>query len=131
MIEAVLEAVQQEAVEGELACADAHAIAARLGISPRDLGRLVTEKTNVRFNRCQLGLFGYGSKAEGKSKIVLKAAYVPPEIEQAIRAKVVDGRIACGDVWLIAERFKYPRLGLANIIEALGLRVGPCQLGCF
>lgn len=131
MRETVFDALKRETVAGELACADAHAIAARLGISPQELGRLVTEETDVRINRCQLGLFGYGPKAEGKSKIVLKAVHVPEEIEQAIKSKVVNGRIACQDVWLIAERFKYPRLGVANIIEALGLRVGPCQLGCF
>ncbi len=131
MREAILEAIQREAVAGELACADAHAIAARLGISPQELGRLVTEETDVRIYRCQLGLFGYGPKAEGKSKIVLKAVHIPEDIERAIKAKVVDGRIACQDVWAIAERFKYPRLGMANIVEAMGLRVRPCQLGCF
>ena len=127
----ILDAVRHETVAGELACADAHAIAARARASPQKLGRLVTDETDVRFNRCQLGLFGYGPKAEGKSKIVLKAARIPEDIEQAIRAKEVNGRIACQDAWLIAERFKYPRLGIANIVEAMGLKVGPCQLGCF
>ena len=127
----VVETVEREAVSGELACADAHAIAERIGLSPLELGRLVTRETPVRFSRCQMGLFGYGPKAEGKSKIVLKAAHVPEEIEQAIRAKVVNGRIACRDAWAIAEQFKYPRLGIANIIQAMDLKVTPCQLGCF
>ncbi len=127
----VVETVEREAVSGELACADAHAIAERIGLSPLELGRSVTRETPVRFSRCQLGLFGYGPKAEGKSKIVLRAARVPEDIEQAIRAKVVNGRIACRDAWAIAEQFKYPRLGIANIIQAMDLKVTPCQLGCF
>jgi len=127
----VVEAVEHETVSGELACADAHAIAERIGLSPLELGRLVTRETPVRFSRCQLGLFGYGPKAEGKSKIVLKAARVPEDIEQAIRSKAVNGRIACQDAWAIAEQFKYPRLGIANIIQAMDLKVTPCQLGCF
>jgi len=131
MRDEVIRAIEREAVAGELACADAHAIAARMGLSPLELGRLVTRETPTRFNRCQLGLFGYGPKAEGKSKIVLKAARIPEDIEQAIWTKVVNGCIACQDVWAIAEQFKYPRLGIANIIQAMDLKVRPCQLGCF
>jgi hypothetical protein len=123
-------AIKAGAVNGEVACADAHEIAARFGVSPLALDPLMDD-THLRFNRCQLGLFGYGSKAEGKSKIVLKASNVPPEIEAAIKGSTVNGRIACKIVWDIADQFQYPRLGVANIIEALGIRVSPCQLGCF
>jgi len=126
----IIEAIEAVAVHGEVACADAHQVAARLGIDPLRLDPLM-DKVSLRFNRCQLGLFGYGSKAEGKSKIVLPAANIPPEIEAALRAHTVDGRIPCVKVWDIAEQFKYPRLGIANIIQALGIRVSPCQLGCF
>jgi hypothetical protein len=131
MEEQLIQAVENIAVNGEIACADAHALAEQLGIAPGALARVVNARTDMRFNRCQLGLFGFGSKAEGKSKIVLVAAYVPPEIAEALQAKVKEGRISCKAVWEIAEQFKYPRLGIANIIEALGLRVKPCQLGCF
>lgn len=119
------------AVAGEVACADAHDLAARMGVTPLDVGKAINHETELRFNRCQLGLFGYGSKAEGKSKIVLRAINVPDDIADAIRARAANGRIACSDVWEIADRYKYPRLGIANIIEALELKVTPCQLGCF
>jgi hypothetical protein len=92
---------------------------------------VINRQTDVRFSRCQLGLFGYGPKAEGLSKIVLPAAHVPDEIRAAIEAETVNDCIPCVRVWEIAARFKYPRLGLGNIIEAMGLRVMPCQLGCF
>ncbi|MCD6518470.1 MAG: hypothetical protein J7M05_00900 [Anaerolineae bacterium] len=131
MEEDILQAIREAAVNGELACADAHAIAERFGVSPMRVGKIVNRETDLRFFRCQLGLFGYGPKPEGKHKIVLKAEHVPPEIEEAIKAKVRNGRISCKAVWDIADQFKYPRLGIANIIEALGLKVSPCQLGCF
>jgi hypothetical protein len=131
MAQDMIRVANEMAVAGELACADAHALAARFGTTPGALARVINEETELRFTRCQLGLFGYGLKAEGKSKIVLKATNVPDDIAEAIRAKTVDGRIACSDVWAIAEQFKYPRLGIANVIEALGFRVIPCQLGCF
>jgi hypothetical protein len=131
MAQDMIAVANELAVVGELACADAHALAAQMGVTPLELGKAVNRETGLRFNRCQLGLFGYGPKAEGKSKIILPATNVPDDVAEAIRAKTVNGRIACGDVWDLADRFKYPRLGIANIIEALGLRVAPCQLGCF
>ncbi|MGI6367480.1 MAG: hypothetical protein ACOX2L_03820 [Anaerolineae bacterium] len=117
--------------ENELACADAHRVAEELHLSPGQLARAVSDQTSVRFNRCQLGLFGYGPKAEGLSKIVLPARHVPAEIRAEIEAAAVDGGIACAKVWEIAERHGYPRLGLGNIVEAMSLKVRPCQLGCF
>ena len=63
----MMERAHSLAVEGELACADAHTIAAELGQSPAQLGKEVNRASDLRFNRCQLGLFGYGLKAEGKS----------------------------------------------------------------
>lgn len=126
-----MKAAEQLATDGQLACADAHQVAARLGIPPLQVGKAVNRATNLRFYRCQLGLFGYGPKPEGKHKIVLKADHVPSEIQAAINSRLRDRCISCRDIWEVADQFKYPRLGIANIIEAMGLKVTPCQLGCF
>lgn len=123
--------LQNRAVEGEISCVDAHEIASELGATPLKVGKTVNRQTELRFYRCQLGLFGYGPKEEGKSKIVQKAERVPEEIEAAIRAHTKDGRISCLHAWEVADRFQYPRLGLANILETMGIKVKPCQLGCF
>ena len=131
MDEKVLRAVNEVARNGELSCANAHDTAAELGITPLEMGPIVNRASNLRFYRCQLGLFGYGLKSEGKSKIVLKATNVPQEIEDALTSRTTNGRIACEAVWEVAQQFEYPRLGLGNIVEALGLKVTPCQLGCF
>lgn len=124
-------AIEAMTVADSLSCADAHAIAQKLGQSPLQLGRFINDQTAVRIYRCQLGLFGYGPKAEHKSKIVLPATNIPDEIAAALHDATVQGRIPCHIVWEIAERFAYPRLGIANILEALGIRVASCQLGCF
>jgi hypothetical protein len=131
MQEDIIKLAEGMAVQGELACVDAHAIAAQLRAEPDEIGKAVNRASGLRFNRCQLGLFGYGPKAEGKSKIVLKATNIPEEIKAALQTHSANGRIPCAVVWELAERYKYPRLGIANIAEALGLRVAPCQLGCF
>ena len=104
---------------------------ARSDVEPMELAEAVDRASGLRFNRCQLGLFGYGPKAEHKHKIVLAAQTVPAEIEAALRSRMNGNAIACVAVWEVAEQFKYPRLGMANIVQALGFKVAPCQLGCF
>ena len=131
MNDQILAALQNRAVDNQIACADAHEVAELLGVSPLEVSRVINRASSLRVNRCQLGLFGYGPKEEGKHKIVSLAAHVPEDIEMAIREKVINGRISCADIWEIAGRYKYPRLGIANIIEALEIKVKPCQLGCF
>jgi hypothetical protein len=131
MEEQIVRAAQDRAFAGSVSCADGHAIAQVLAVSPLEVGRAVNEKTGLRFHRCQLGLFGYGPKAEHKSKIVLPATNLPDEIVAAINEATVQGRISCAAAWEIAERFAYPRLGIANILQALRIKVAPCQLGCF
>jgi len=127
----ILQTAEARALNGELPCEEAHALASEFGVSPLELGQALTKAGKLRFSRCQLGLFGYGNKAAGEHKIVLKAARVPPEIATALAAQTVNGRVPCAAVWQVAAAFHYPRLGMANIVEALGLKVSPCQLGCF
>ncbi|MBC7234690.1 MAG: hypothetical protein H5T69_02525 [Chloroflexi bacterium] len=127
----IIAMAEELAVNGELACADAHRIAAQLGISALEVSRVINRATQLRFFRCQLGLFGYGPKAEGKSKIVRPAERIPEEIDEALSERVRENHISCADLWELADRFKYPRLQMGNIAEAKGLRVRPCQLGCF
>ncbi len=130
-MEQVQSAAAPFAVENQIACADAHSLAAALEMTPEQFGSTVTETTGYRFYRCQLGLFGYGPKAEGHSKIVLPAKHIPGDVRAEIESLAHDGVIACSDVWAIAERTAYPRLGISNVVEAMGLRIRPCQLGCF
>lgn len=131
MSEQLLDRVRRAAANGEISCAAAHRLAQEAGAEPIEIGRLVNRDTDLRFYRCQLGFFGYGPKAEGKHRIVLEARDVPEEIAAALRARTRDGRISCLDAWRVADEFEYPRLAIANIIERMGLRVKPCQLGCF
>ncbi len=131
MTAAIEQAMQAQAMNGELPCERAHDIAARFGVSPGEVAAIANDKLDMRFSRCQLGLFGYGPKALGKSKIIQAAAHVPPEIEAALRGRAQGNSVSCLDVWQVAAEFAYPRLGMANIAEALGLRIRPCQLGCF
>jgi hypothetical protein len=90
------------------------------------------DEGGIRLSRCQLGLFGYGSKAEGKHKTVRALDHVPPDLGSAIRrAMRKDGNITCAAAWKIASALKIDKMTVSNAAETLGVRITPCQLGAF
>jgi hypothetical protein len=131
MTELFRDSLELYVTDDQLSCEDAHRLAEMADMTPAEFARAVSETTPVRFYRCQLGLFGYGPKAQGLSKIVQAAGHVPDAIRADVLNAARDGGISCDDVWRIARQHRYPRLALANIIETMGLRVRVCQLGCF
>jgi hypothetical protein len=131
MREQILARVREVTVGTQISCANAHRIAKELGVPPAAVGEVVNNVAGLRFYRCQMGFFGYGVKAEGTHRIVQPAANVPPEVRAALEPYVVDGRIPCVAAWEVADRLEYPYLAMANVLERLGYRVKPCQLGCF
>jgi hypothetical protein len=122
----IAEAIQEQAREGMLSCAAAFRIAKDLGVTPLAVGR-AADALDVRLERCQLGLFGYG---EPKS-VVKPAEEVSPELEQAIREGLILGRLPCPVAWAIAVRFGMPKMHVANAVEKLEMRIWQCQLGAF
>ncbi|MCS7178465.1 MAG: hypothetical protein RML46_00135 [Anaerolineae bacterium] len=116
--------------EGMLSCAAAFQVAEELGIEPLAVGR-AADAMGIRLNRCQLGLFGYGPKAEGRHKIVRPAEQVSPVLAQAIRDRLSEGRLACRMAWEIADTLNIPRMEVSAAAEALGIRIARCQLGAF
>jgi hypothetical protein len=126
MNERIAAVIQEQLHEGMLRCAVAFRIAEELGVTPLEVGE-TADALEVRLSRCQLGLFGYG---EQKS-IVEPAEEVSPELEQAIREGLIEGRLPCANAWTIAARFGMPKLHVANTAEKLRIRIAQCQLGAF
>lgn len=52
-------------------------------------------------------------------------------IEDAVRATVSDGYVACPGAWRIAADLEVERIDVGAAVDRLGLRVRDCQLGCF
>jgi hypothetical protein len=123
---ALAEALQEEIREGKISCAAAHRVAKRMGRSPSEIG-LALDLMEVRLTRCQLGLFGYSPQ----KRIVTAAAEWKPALEDDIRKVLRNGRLPCDAAWSIARRHGLSRLEVANVCEALGIKVRPCQLGAF
>ena len=116
--------------DGRLPCAQAHALAAEYGVEPLAVGQ-AADAGGVRISHCLLGLFGYGPKSEGKHKIVQPMEAVPDELAARLRAAAGPEGISCLEMWRVATEFGMGRLKVSGAVEALGLRVSSCQLGCF
>jgi hypothetical protein len=138
MDQSIRQAMQARLEDGKLPCTQAFAIAQSLNVDPLQVGLAATE-TGIRISRCQLGLFGYGPKAEGKHKIVHAMDQVPERLAGRLRAEAeasrqsptIDEGITCAAVWRAADGLGYPRIKAASAVEAMGLKVSRCQLGCF
>jgi hypothetical protein len=131
MNEQIVDKIQLWPQESKLPCAVAHYIAAELSISPRSVGQVADQENGARITQCQLGLFGYAQKGTPTYKILKPMAPLPEALAQAIDAAAHDGRISCAKLWRIADQFDISRHEIGNAADTLGLKVKPCQLGCF
>jgi hypothetical protein len=116
--------------DGHLPCNQAHVIATLRGIEPLAVG-LAANEAGIRISRCQLGLFGYGPKAEGKHKIVNPMDEVPERLAAHLRTEAEEEGLTCTVIWQVAGDLGFKRLEASSAVEAMGLRVSRCQLGCF
>jgi len=122
--------IQRHLSDGQLPCIAAHAIAQLLALPPSRV-REAADQQEVRISQCQLGMFGYGPKSEGRSKLVRTAVRVPPDLRAALDDRSKDGRIPCVVCWQVASEMGVERLVVSEVAEAMGLRLVNCQLGCF
>jgi hypothetical protein len=130
MDERLRQAMLERLEDGKLPCNQAHAIAQIVDVEPLTVGFAANE-AEIRISRCQLGLFGYGPKAEGKHKIVQAMDDVPERLAARLRAAADGGNITCTDVWRAADGLGFKRIEASSAVEAMGLKVSRCQLGCF
>jgi hypothetical protein len=123
----VADAIRKASVGEEVPCAEAFRIAQEMGVEPSEVGRAL-DLLEMKVTKCQLGLFGH---EQGKHLIVEPAEAVSPELEKALRAGLVDGRLPCAAAWEIAKRFALPKMDITAACEKLNIRIGQCQLGAF
>ena len=122
----VADLVKSKVKEGAMACAVAFEIAESLGVSPEEVG-FTLDSLEINIVKCQLGLFGYAPI----KRIVKPAERVPPDIEKAIRGALVNDRLPCASAWALAEKRRLKKMDISSACEALGIKIGPCQLGTF
>jgi len=130
-VEDLEHALEDALVNGLLPCASAFSLAKAYDLAPLQIGE-AADRLGVRLCSCQLGLFGYGSKAEGTYRRVKPLNEVAPEVAALLRTALgEDGRLACAQAWAAAKELGLPRQHVADAAETLGLRIAHCQLGAF
>jgi PIN domain nuclease of toxin-antitoxin system len=126
MNEHVARAVREKAKGRELTCAQAFDITKKLEVTPEEVGFTV-DRLEIAISRCQLGLFGYSPI----SRIIKSAETVSNELENAIRASLIDNRLPCTSAWEIAGKLRIARIKVCSACEALKIKISRCQLGAF
>lgn len=126
MDEKITAAIREKAINGEISCKNAIDIAGRLEAGT-DIVGINIDLAELHINKCQLGIFGYSPE----KRILKAAAFVTPELEEAIRKALVNDRLSCIAAWGIAEKLQIPRMDVACACEKLGIKIKPCQLGAF
>jgi hypothetical protein len=112
--------------EGEIACALAFEIAKTINVTAKDIG-LNLDLSGIRINKCQLGLFGY----KPEKKIVSPLDSIDQNLRDAIKEKLVDGRLPCKSAWDIALMLGITKITVSRACEAMKIKIKPCQLGAF
>ena len=121
-----VEQVRQKLSNNHITCAATHEIAAKLSVSPAQVGMTI-DLLEARITKCQLGLFGYSPQRN----IVKPAESVSPELKNAIETGLIDGRISCERCWEIASQKGLKKIEVSSACETLGIKIKPCQLGAF
>ena len=114
--------------DGRLPCLFAFHIASENGWTPSQVGA-EANRLDVRISRCQLGLFGYESFRQ--KGLIQQLSDVHGDVTVSLKAATIDGTVSCAALWRIAEEHGLPRIAIACAVETIGLRITPCQLGCF
>ena len=122
----IARAVQRKVLNGQVTCADAESVAGDL-LKPLPEVGVVLDILDMALTSCQLGLFGYAPQ----KSIVEPAKFVRQEIESAINARLINGRLSCAAAWEIAAALGVPKIKVSAACEALKIKIKPCQLGAF
>ncbi len=129
--ERIAESIKARAEGTRIACTAATRIAKDLGVTMEEVGR-AADLIEIKVNKCQLGLFGYG-KTENKKKgrIMKPADTVAPELEETIRGALEGGSLPCASAWEIASKYGISKLAVCSAADALKIMSNRCQLGAF
>lgn len=127
---ALADEIKKKAADGEIACAQAERISAAFGVTMEDVG-VAIDLLEIRLKGCQLGLFGYPREKFSEGRAVAEAKEVSPDLENAIRGRLVEGRLPCKAAWAIASERGLAKMDVSAACEKLKIRVKPCQLGAF
>lgn len=123
--QALLEAIEGRAKNGQITCAGAFGLAKKLQADPAEVGRNI-DLAKIRLQKCRLGMFGY----DGGKNFDLEVE-ISDELRQALEATAIDNRLACRQAWDLAAQLGLSKRTVGSAAEKLGIKLKKCQLGGF
>ena len=126
----ISEEIKKRTSNSELPCAMAFTIAADLAVPVEAVGK-TADLMEYRLVKCQLGLFGYGSRKKVVTPDPHIASDLAADMQKAVMADGSDGRLACVQAWETAKRFGVSKRKVADGCEFLKIKINRCQLGAF
>src|SRR5512136_896808 len=106
------ELMKKKKVDGAMTCPLAFQAAGELSLTPAEIGQAL-DLLEIPLSKCQLGLFGYSPV----SRIIQPAESVAEDLEAAIRAALIDGRLPCAEIFRIAGEFKLAKIRVSGACE--------------
>ncbi len=125
----IAEAITNQLQDGKLWCASACNISDELDISLEVVGRNA-DLIEARITKCLLGFFGHRD-AEGNKIKPEPAESVPSAVQEAINARIENGRLGCAALWEIGRETNTSKKNLGRICQTLDIKIVRCQLGAF
>ncbi len=127
--EKIAESIREKSSNSGLACVTGEKISKGLGVEMPEVG-ITADLLEIKINKCQLGLFGYGNKPD-HGKDIQAADSVPDEMKRALEEASESGEVTCEALWKIADRLGEKRKSAASACDTLKLKIRVCQLGAF
>ncbi|MBN1370081.1 MAG: hypothetical protein JW954_07605 [Dehalococcoidaceae bacterium] len=118
--------VAESLESGYLPCPAAWKIARQSGVVRIAVGA-VADEMGKRVVDCQIGCFKVDKTPFGTQE----PARLSPEISAEILRLNEENSLTCEAVFTVAKTYRLKPTDIAGEINALGLKVSACQLGCF
>ena len=122
----IVSAIEDKASDKKITCAAAFKIIENNGTKAEEVGFTI-DMLEIRIIRCQMGIFGY----EPEKKAVKPMEKVPGDLENAIREKLINGKLNCASASEVAKKLNIPKMHVSSACEKLGIKIKSCQLGAF
>jgi hypothetical protein len=127
--EQIAKAIQEKSPGDVLACGTCEKISKDLEVEISEVG-ITADLLEIKINKCQLGLFGWGEKPN-HGQDIQAANSVSLEMKSALEKAAENGVITCAALWRIAGQIGARRKALSAACDTLKLKIRACQLGVF
>ena len=112
--------------DGYLSCPVAWGIARKFNVTKTTIG-VIADRLGIRITNCQLGYFKIEKTPYDNSSY----SNIDGEICNILKELHETDQLTCAKAFELARQFNLKPIVIANEVNAMGLKIRGCQLGCF